>query len=250
MKTLGMIVAICIVSFVSNLEAVEKGTMFNVAGVMAATVYDEGGNEVIGNVHPKGTVPVVDEQGNYYKVVVDGWVGKDKIKKSEKKNLFGKYATTIAETELQDNPVKDAGKYCAVSKGVSMYIQEEKGDWVKVRFYGWTEKGLLEEAAKKKAETPSRPIEITSWDWKNIGTSIMIEGIVKNNTDKVYHFVKLKIKIANKNNEDLGSGEAFVQRTEFKPGEKASFMANIDGATTTENSIRMSYDWDSVETSK
>ncbi|OGR66850.1 MAG: hypothetical protein A2081_02990 [Elusimicrobia bacterium GWC2_61_19] len=250
MKVLGIIVSICIVSFVSNLGAVEKGTMFNVAGVMAATVYDEGGNGVIGNVYPKGAVPVVDEQGSYYKVVVDGWVGKDKIKKSKKKNLFGKYATTIDETELLDNPAKDAGKYCAVRKGVSLYIQGEKGDWVKVRFSGWTEKGLLEESAKKKAETPARPIEITNWDWKNLGTSIKIDGIVKNNTDKVYHFVKLKIKIANKNNEDLGLGEAFVERKEFKPGEKAGFTAYIDGAATEENAVRMSYDWDSVETGK
>lgn len=237
-------------------KAVEKGTIFYIPGVMSAAIHDTDLKTIIGNVHVKNTVPVVEEKGSYYKIVADGWVEKSKIKLQENKIKALKKGVTKEETELLDQPNKKSGKlYCSIRKWIEVYILEEQSDWIKVRISGWTEKGLLVENPKaetpKKAEekgnTEKKPVEILKWDWSDAGNSILIRGIVKNNSDKTFHFLKLKISVKDKNDTLLGDGESYIGRDEFKPGSQASFSTYIDGATTDSNSIKMSYDWTSAD---
>ncbi|MFA4904789.1 MAG: hypothetical protein WC600_18850 [Desulfobaccales bacterium] len=237
-------------------KTVEKGTIFYIPGVMAATVYNEDMEQVIANINVKNTVPVVDEKENYYKVVADGWVEKSKIG-SQKKTIAGiKTAITKEEVELLDQADKKSGKqYCSVRKKVEVSILEEQDDWLKVRLSGWTDKTTLVENSKVVAQkvtkeqisNEKKDIEMIKWDWSDASNSILIRGVVKNNSEKTYHFMKLKISITDEKGAALGDGESFIGRDEFKPGSQASFSTYIDGAATDSKSIKLSYKWTSAD---
>ncbi|PKM93001.1 MAG: hypothetical protein CVU80_00385 [Elusimicrobia bacterium HGW-Elusimicrobia-4] len=238
-----------------NVQGVEKGTKFYVPGPMCAAFYStsEENRELIGNVYVKKPVVVIEEKGNMYRIVVDGWVKKNTLNIEKDDHLGVEYAKTKKEIELLEEPILLIGmgsllgsKYANVNGNSKVTILEKKVDWVKIRTYGWVDKGILSNEIPDLQVNKKQPreIEMIKWDWTDLEGSILINGVVRNNSNKTFNYLKLKFEAKNEDGTSLGTGDTYINRTEFNPGEQSSFRVDIDGAIPKTNTIKISYELD------
>lgn len=193
----------------------------------------------IGNISGQISVDRLTEENSWSKVLIEGWIKYKYVDETSTKEQY----ILNCEQSILNKPNGFFGMSIAdLDKGaVVKRIADKEGAWLKIQKGVWVKSNNL-------SPVPTKPIELISWEWSNSANSIMITGVVKNNTGLTHHYLKLNIEAKDGNGNTLGNGSGYVGRNVFNPKESASFTLYIDGAKPETNSIQIDYDWTSVET--
>jgi hypothetical protein len=214
-----------------------RGELYDKIGFYQA-INDE---KPIGHISGQTLVNRLKEEKDWSKILIEGWVKYKYVDETLTKDQY--------KFNCEQSVLSKANSFFGLSvadfeKGaIARRLEDKEGSWIKLQKEVWVK-------SKTLSTTPTKPIELVSWEWTDSVNSIMITGIVKNNTGKTHHLLTLQIEAKDGNGNFLGSGSGVIGRQVFNPKESASFTVFIDGARSETNSIQIDYKWTSVETDK
>ena len=89
----------------------------------------------------------------------------------------------------------------------------------------------------------SSGLEIEDWRWKNISSlsDIKIDGVIKNNSNRTYEYIKIYISAYDGNGNFLGTGWTYLQPTTLPSGQSSTFTVYINDATCPTRDLEIKY---------